>query len=592
MVFVCMKMMPRCKLFPKWIHFHATKKPSYQILQMNQTLSQIITTNTSMTSSSLQDLIDVSISMFGPSHLLLLLTQFQHFIGTTLCNTVIKSYTHSGKHLHSILVYTQMPKIGVLPDLFTFPPLIKSVAQLNLKHLGLSIHGCTVKFGACHDVFTNTAIVHMYAILACISDACQVFDGMPERNSVTWNAMITGFVHSRRFKEAHELFNEMKRSGVEMGEVTMVNALSACAHLGALSQGVWIHNYIKHQGLRVNVFVGTTLIDMYMKCGVVDKAVEVFRTMSLKNVYTWNALISGFAMNGKGEAALEAFDMMIRGEITKPDDVTLLGVLCACCHQGLVDIGRMLFIDMERKFGVQRRIEHYGCMVDLLGRAGFLEEAHELIKTLPMKADAVIWRTLLAACRLHGDTQLGKLVIENLLQLEPENAENYVLLANMLVREQRWNEVGKVRAMLNQRRIKKVPGCSSIEIDNVVYEFVAASRFEKETMDEIYKMLEEVGMKLKVAGYVADTELVSYDLVEEEKEETLMHHSEKLALAFGMLRTQQNCTIRIVKNLRVCKDCHSFSKLVSKVYKREIVVRDRNRFHHFGGGVCSCRDYW
>ncbi|KAJ0982044.1 hypothetical protein J5N97_010299 [Dioscorea zingiberensis] len=473
-----------------------------------------------------------------------------------------------------------MSKISVLPDLFTFPPLLKSAAQLHLRHLGMSIHGCTVKLGACTDVFTNTALVHMYSTLARITDAVQIFDEMPERNSVTWNAMITGFVHNRRFKEAHEFFNEMRRFGVEMSEVTMVTALSACAHLGALSQGIWIHNYIRLKDLRVNVFVGTALIDMYMKCGVVDKAVEVFGTMRLKNVYSWNALISGFAMNGRGEDALEAFDMMIEGERTKPDDVTLLGVLCACCHQGLVDVGRKLFIDMERKFGLQLRVEHYGCMVDLLGKAGFLEEAHELIKTMPMKADAVIWRTLLAACRIHGDTQLGELVIGNLLELEPENGENYVLLANILIRDRRWNEVEKVRKIMNQRRIKKVPGCSSIEFDNVVYEFVAANRFEKETMDEIYKVLEEVGRELTAAGYVADTELVSYDLVEEEKEGTLMHHSEKLALAFGLLRTPQNCTIRIVKNLRVCKDCHSFLKLVTKVYKREIVVRDRNSTHN------------
>ncbi|CAD5192032.1 unnamed protein product [Musa acuminata subsp. malaccensis] len=541
----------------------------------------------SSSSSSLQRLINLSIPFSGTHSL----PQTQHAIDTDTCNVLIKSDTHSGSHLRSLLVFTTMLQASIPPDLLTFPPLLKSVARLFLPDLGLSIHGCVVKTGSDSDVFVNTALVSMYCSLGRVGDARHVFAEMPERNSVTWNAMITGYVHNRRFREAHELFSRMLGSGLDLGEVTVVTALSACSHLGALSQGIWIHNYIESHGLRLNVFVGTALIDMYMKCGVIDEASKVFQAMRVKNVFSWNALITGYAMNGEGEAALEAFDEMIMEKV-KPDGVTFLALLCACCHQGLIDKGRKLFVGMEEDFGLRPRIEHYGCMVDLLGRAGLLEEAHKLIATMPMKADAAVWRALLAGCRIHGDLQLRELAIRKLLDLEPENGENYILLANLLARDRRWTDVGKVRQMMGKKRMKKDPGCSLIEVDNRVHEFVVSDRFQRKGLEEIFTMLAAMKRELKLAGYAVDTEMASYDLEEEEKEMAVMHHSEKLALAFGLVRAQHGSTVRIVKNLRMCVDCHTFFKLVSEVYQRKIVVRDKNRFHHFGGGVCSCKDYW
>ncbi|XP_020104755.1 pentatricopeptide repeat-containing protein At5g66520-like [Ananas comosus] len=483
-----------------------------------------------------------------------------------------------------------MARASLPPDASTFPPLLKSIAQLSLPGVGIPIHGRVTKLGFASDVFVSTALVTMYCGFARVGDARKVFDEMPKRNSVSWNAMITGYVHNRRFKEAHGLFSRMLASDCELGEVTVVGALSACAHLGALNQGVWIHNYVKNYGLRLNVFVGTALVDMYMKCGEADEAVKVFRAMRVKNVFSWNALISGFAVNGGGEAAMAAFEAMAR-ESVEPDRVTFLAVLCACCHQGLVDEGRNIFASMQRDFGLEPTIEHYGCVVDLLGRAGFIQEAYELIRTMPMEPDAVIWRAFLSACKVHRNTQFGEIATKKLLELEPDNGENYVLLSNLLSQNRRWVEVGQVRKMISQKGMAKVPGCSSIEIDNVVYEFVVADRSEKH-FEEIFRMLDDMKRELKLAGYVADTETASYDIEEEERESSIMHHSEKLALAFALLRTQSGSVIRIAKNLRVCGDCHTFFKLVSRVYRRKIVVRDRIRFHHFSDGVCSCRDYW
>ncbi|XP_074576060.1 pentatricopeptide repeat-containing protein At2g02980, chloroplastic-like [Curcuma longa] len=560
---------------------------------LQQTLSHLLASTTSgpLAAATLQAVVDLTLSSHGFHLLPLAFAQIRHLIDTDTCNCLIKSYIRSNGHRRSVLLFIAMLKASIFPDLFTFPPLIKSAAQLHLLDFGLSIHGCIAKVGCDSDVFVNTALVSMYCSFGHVGVAERVFDGMPHRNSVTWNAMITGYVNNRRFREAHVLFSRMIRSGAELGEVTMVCALTACSHLGALRQGIWIHNYIKNHGLTVNVFVGTALIDMFMKCGVVDEAVKVFRAMRVRNDFTWNALISGFAMNGGGEAALGVFNEMIAENI-KPNGITFLAVLCACCHHGFVNQGRKFFISMEKDFGLQPRIEHYGCMVDLLGRAGVLKEAYGLIQTMPMKPDAAIWRALAAACRIHGDLELGELAIRKLLELEPCNGENYILLVNLLARDQRWTTIGKVRQMMRQRGIKKDPGCSSIEIDGVVHEFLVTDGFQRDGLGDIFAMLVKMKRELKLAGYRVDTDMVSYDLEEEEREMSVMHHSEKIALAFGLVRTQHGSDLRIVKNLRICVDCHTFFKFVSKVYQRNIVVRDNNRYHHFAGGICSCKDYW
>lgn len=567
------------------------KKSSSNHAHLNQMLRQIILKNIPIDHLNLMKLIDLSVSSHGFAASALLFDQLCGFIDSDLCNSMIRCYTDSNKYFHSVFVYTQMRKNGILPDSSTFPTVLKSVAQLCLQELGKAIHCCIVQMGLESNVYVSTALVNMYGLCSSVSDARQVFDEMPERNIVSWNALITGYSHNRMFREVIDVFREMKIAGAEPVEVTMVGVLLACAHLGALNQGRWIDDYIHHNRLRLNVFVGTALIDMYAKCGVVDGAEKIFKAMRIKNVYTWNVLISGYAMNGRCESALQAFSRMIM-EKFKPDEVTFLGVLCACCHQGLVNEGLMHFTNMKEEFGLRPRIEHYGCMVDLLGRAGFLDEALQLIQSMSMEPDPIIWRALTGACRIHGNIQLGEFAIRKLLELEPNKGENYVLLTNLYARDRRWDKVGEVREMMDHRRVRKVPGCSLIEIDHVVYEFVVTNNVIKPGFEDVYELLAYMNKKLKVAGYVADTGMALYDIEEEEKEHSLMYHSEKLALAFGLLKSPSGLTLRIVKNLRICQDCHGFFKVVSKVYGRHLSVRDRNRFHHFVGGVCSCKDYW
>ncbi|KAG6587565.1 Pentatricopeptide repeat-containing protein, partial [Cucurbita argyrosperma subsp. sororia] len=538
----------------------------------------------------LMKLIEDSVSNNGFESIALIFSKFRGSINSQICNSMIRGYLDSNEHLNSLIIFAHMHKFSILPDSSTFPAVLKATAQLCDIKLGKMIHGAVVQMGFIRDVYASTALVHMYCSCLSISDASQLFDEMPERNSVTWNALITGYTHNRKFREAINAFRGMLAAGAEPSERTVVVVLSACSHLGALNQGKWIHDFIYQNKLRLNVFVGTALIDMYAKCGVVEEAEKVFEEIRDKNVYTWNVLISGYGMNGQGSAALQAFSRMLM-ENFKPDAVTFLGLLCACCHQGLVTEGRRQFISMKQQFGLQPKIEHYGCMVDLLGRAGLLEEALELIESMSMEPDPIIWRALLCACRVHGNTKLGEYTIRRLIELEPNNGENYVLLSNLYSRERRWIEVGKLRGMMSLRGIEKVPGCSSIEINNAVHEFTASNDRKRE-FSAIYKQLDNVMKKLKENGYVTGTDMSLFDIEKEEKEHSVMYHSEKLALAFGLLNSPLDSTLRIVKNLRICSDCHEFFKVVSLVYKRYIVVRDRNRFHHFSEGVCSCRDYW
>ncbi|RAL39111.1 hypothetical protein DM860_011597 [Cuscuta australis] len=551
--------------------------------------TRMIDRDTPFSHSSFTKLLDTSLPSRGFGISAFLFDQFGHLIDVENYNCIIRRYTDSGKHSYSVFVYTQMHRLDVRPDNSTFPSVLKSVAQLSYVGFGESVHSSAIKLGFGSDIYANTSLVYMYCVFRKCKDARMLFDQMPERNMVSWNSLISGYSHIGKFREAIDVFREMLGSNIQPGEVTMSSVLCACAHLGALDEGRFVHDYIVNNGLMLNVYVGTALIDMYAKCGDIDAGEKVFLAMSVKNVRTWNVLISGYAMNGRGEMALKSFNRMMM-ENFKPDGMTFLGVLCACCRKGFVEEGRWLFARMRNDFGLQPKIEHYGCMVDLLGRGGFLNEALETIQSMNMQPDAVIWRALLFPCRFHGHVELGDFATQKLLELEPQNADNYVLLSNAYVHDKEWAKVGEIRNLMTNRGIRKVPGWSSIEIENAMHVFQASDSIGP-GYENVHTMLAEVKEKLKFAGYEADTRMVLYDVEEEEKEHNLIYHSEKLALAFGLLKSS-NKTLRIMKNLRICQDCHHFFKLVSAVYGRNIIVRDRYLFHHFAGGICSCKDYW
>lgn len=477
------------------------------------------------------------------------------------------------------------------------------------------------KLGFCWNLFLLNSIVHLYASCGEMGDARFVFDKMPQRDVVTWNIMTTqlikrgdvgeaydmfvempernvrswtlmiaGFVQCGKPKEAVALFLEMEKAGVDPNEATVVVVLAACADLGDLFLGRRIHENWNRIAFGSNVRVSNTLIDMYVKCGCLEDARGVFDKMEDRTVVSWSAMIAGLAMHGKAEEALELFSTMIQVGM-KPNGVTFIGLLHACSHMGLVDQGRKFFASMTRDYGIVPRIEHYGCMVDLLSRASLLREAHEFIMNMPINPNGVVWGALLGGCKVHKNIALAEEAIRHLAVLDPLNDGYYVVLSNIYAEAERWEDAARVRKLMRDRGVKKTPGWSSITVEGTVHEFVAGDESHPQAM-EIFQMWGKLLEKMKKRGYVPNTSVVLLDMEEVEKEKFLYRHSEKLALVFGLLNMEPGTPIRIMKNLRVCEDCHAAFKLISAIVHREIVVRDRNRFHCFEDGSCSCRDYW
>ena len=436
----------------------------------------------------------------------------------------------------------------------------------------------------------STAMLSGYAKLGMVQDARFIFDRMVEKDLVCWSAMISGYAESYQPLEALQLFNEMQRRRIVPDQITMLSVISACANVGALVQAKWIHTYADKNGFGRALPINNALIDMYAKCGNLVKAREVFENMPRKNVISWSSMINAFAMHGDADSAIALFHRMKEQNI-EPNGVTFIGVLYACSHAGLVEEGQKFFSSMINEHRISPQREHYGCMVDLYCRANHLRKAMELIETMPFPPNVIIWGSLMSACQNHGEVELGEFAAKQLLELEPDHDGALVVLSNIYAKEKRWEDVGLIRKLMKHKGISKEKACSKIEVNKEVHVFMMADGYHKQS-DEIYKMLDAVVSQLKLVGYTPSTLGILVDLEEEEKKEVVLWHSEKLALCYGLIGERKESCIRIVKNLRICEDCHSFMKLVSKLYRIEIVMRDRTWFHHFNGGICSCRDYW
>ncbi|KAK7266455.1 hypothetical protein RIF29_19099 [Crotalaria pallida] len=432
-----------------------------------------------------------------------------------------------------------------------------------------------------------------------------VFDEMPERNEVAWTVMLVGYVGNGLMKEAFMLLEQMVIGcgcgcGFGLNYVTLCSVLSACAQSGDVSMGRWVHAYgLKMMGWDMDVMVGTSLVDMYAKCGRIDAALAVFKNMLRRNVVAWNAMLGGLAMHGKGKAVVDMFPCMV-AEV-KPDAMTFMALLSACSHSGLVEQGWQYIRELESVYGVRPEMEHYGCMVDLLGRAGRLEEAEVLVRMMPFPPNGFVLGSLLGSCYTHGKLQLGEQIMRTLVQMDPLNTEYHILLSNMYAMYGKVDKANSFRQVLKRRGIRKVPGMSSIYVDGQLHQFSAGDKSHPQTV-EIYLMLDDMICRLRLGGYTPNTSSQvlfgcsgRYDCTEEaleEVEQVLFTHSEKLALSFGLISTVPGSPLYIFKNLRICQDCHSAMKIASDIYNREIVVRDRYRFHSFKQGSCSCGDYW
>ncbi|KAH7652948.1 TPR-like protein [Dioscorea alata] len=536
-------------------------------------------------------------------------------------NSLIRAYTRLSSPCSSLPLFSDLLRSGFLPDSHSFSFILKACSLIPARFTGLSAHALAFKLGLDSDLFVNNALIHFHSVTGVIADARRlfdrsyqrdsvsfnsmisayvrvgdlgsarnVFDEMPTRDVISWSAIIAGYAQGGVSKEALRLFSRMQEEGFMPEGKTLVSVLAACAHMGALEQGKWVHGYLRSNGAKIDVFLGTALIDMYAKCGEVDLGLKVFDEMPEKNLLAWTTMIKGLGMHGRGEEALQIFSEMERSGVV-PDDIAFIGALCACTHAGLVDRGHQIFDSMYQCYGLRPKVEHYGCMVDLLARNGLLNEAKELVDSMPMEPDASVWGAFMAGCRFHRNVELAEYAVKHLIQLEPNSSGVYVLLANIYASTGRHADAKMVRYLMKKKRIEKIPGCTLVEIRGIVHQFLVGDTSHAQIKDILMKW-DEIEDRIRLEGYVPNKKEVLLDINEDEKEDALSRHSEKLAIAFALISSEDGATIRLVKNLRVCTDCHDATKLISKVYEREIVVRDRTRFHLFKDGSCTCKDFW
>ena len=504
-------------------------------------------------------------------------------------NVMIGAYAGSGRGVEAYDLYVKMIEECFQPNAVTYMSLLNDCGSAGALEWVKEVHSHILEAGYESDVRVGSALIHMYAKCGSIEDAAVVFDSMKERDVITWTVMIGAYAGSGRGVEAYDLCLKMKEEGFQPDAVTYVSLLNDCGSAGALEWVKDVHRHILEGGHESDVRVGSALVHMYAKSGSIEDAQLVFERMEECDVMTWNIMIGGLGQHGRGQDALELFRKM-KADGLVPDAYSFVALLSACSHAGLVDEGRQIFCAMK-DYCVEPTVVHYTCMVDLLGRAGLLEETKRLISSMPVEANAGTWGALLGACRTYGNVELGELAAKEVMKLEPADASPYVLLSNIYAAAGQWDQVAFVRHMMQERGIRKEPGVSWIEISNKVHRFVVGDRSHPEAK-KIYDVLNNLSKKLKTEGYIPDTGLVLRNIDEEQKVHALCAHSEKLAIAYGLMHTPRGMPIRVYKNLRVCSDCHTATGFISKVTGREIVTRDANRFHHFKDGVCSCGDYW
>ncbi len=505
-------------------------------------------------------------------------------------SAIILGHAKCGHGLKALGLYQQMQQEGVKPVPVTFVGILNACASVAALEDGKHVHEQIIESGFESDVFVCNSLLDMYAKCGSIEDALRVFSRTATCYAVSWSAMILGHVKCGQGLKALELFQQMKQEGVEPDPVTFVGVLNACASVAALEEARHVHEQIIQSGCATDVFVGSSLVDMYAKCGSLGDAQQVFNNMATHNVVTWNVMLRGYAMHGHGTEACRHFRQMCE-EGLQVDDVSFVCLLSACTHAGLVDEGICYFNSMGSVYKNSARAEHYTCMVDLLGHAGCLHEAEDMINTMSCTPNVDVWKALLAACRIHSNVEMGERVAMRVLELDPGNATGYVLLSNINAAAGKQDPTANFQQQRRERGVKKWPACTWIEVNNKVHSFVVDDQ-DHPQMIEIHSELNRLTRQMKEAGYVPDTKFMLHDVDEEEKLFHLCHHSEKLAIACGLISMPPGTPLRIFKNLQVCGDCRTWTKFITKIVKRSIVMRDVNRFHHFEDSLFTCRDYW
>lgn len=489
----------------------------------------------------------------------------------------------------ALALFEKMVWEGVELDEFVFSIVLKVCAALEDLSLGMQIHGWSAKLGLDSAVSVGTPLVDFYVKCASFESAFKTFGRIQEPNDVSWSTIITAYCQIGKFDDALQTFKTLRSQGVVLNSYIYTSIFQACSAHTCFDIGTQVHADAIKGGMISYLYGESAMVTMYSKCGRLDYAFQAFKSLDKPDTTAWTAIICGYAYHGYASEALRLFtEMQVSG--VRPNAVTFIAVLTACSHSGSVREGKKILDSMSTIYGVEPTIDHYDCMVDIYSRAGLLDDALELIKSMPVNADAMSWKSLLGGCWIHKNLEIGKTAAENLLLLDPEDTASYVTMFNLYAAFGKWQEAARVRKMMADKNLKKELSCSWITVKGSTHRFIVGDRHHPQT-EQIYSKLEELNFE----GKIAETAL----LTEEDlacafpnRKEQLLVHSERLAIAYGLISLPIKAPILVFKNLRACKDCHEFAKKVSLETGRDVIVRDSNRFHHFKRGNCSCNDYW
>ncbi|KAL4571894.1 hypothetical protein LXL04_018661 [Taraxacum kok-saghyz] len=513
------------------------------------------------------------------------------FVDCVSYNVIITGLVWAGKLKESLNLFHELQLTSFDRKQFPFATMLSVAAnEINLE-MGRQIHAQTVITDADSDVKVSNALVDMYARCDRFEEANVIFSALSHKDSVPWTAIVSAYVQKQFYNEALDLFKQMRETYVYGDQATFASTLRASANLTSLSLGKQLHSAMITSGCISNVFCGSSLLDMYAKCGYIREAVQVFDEMPSRNIVTWNAMITGYGQTGDGEATIRTFNELVNSGV-KPDSVSLVGVLKGCSHSGLVDEGIAHFASMTQKYKPSIKKEHYASIIDLLCRCGRFNEAEKIMEEMPFDPDEIMLTSVLRACRVKKNLDFAKKVADDLFKMDHlRDAGAYIIMSNIYAELGQWENVSKVKREMKNRGVKKLPAQSWIEINHETHVFTANDRIHPR-ITEIWDKIDELGKKMENEGYKADTSVILQNVDEDVKLESLKYHSERLAIAFALICTAEGSRIVVMKNLRACVDCHSAIKVISRIVGREIVVRDSNRFHHFRNGQCSCGDYW
>lgn len=506
--------------------------------------------------------------------------------------TIVSACGDNGNSATGLDLFSAMLEEGIVPNEFILTSVLSLCCTMQATDVGLQVHSLSIKIGYESNLPVTNSIMYLYLKRGWFSEAKKLFDGLEKVSLVTWNAMIAGhaqmmdvaensLVASRNGVEALNMFLRLLRSGLKPDLFTISSVLTVCSNLLALEQGEQIHAQTIKTGFLSDVVIGTALLNMYNKCGSIKKASKAFVEMPSRTLISWTSMITAFAQHGLSQNALDLFDdMILAGD--RPNKVTFVGILAACSHAGMVDEGLTYFDMMKTEFKINPVMDHYGCIIDMFVRLGRLEEAFDFIKKMEFEPNEFIWSLLVAGCRSHGNLELGFYAAEQLLNLNPKDPEIYNMLLNMYISAERWKDASRLRKAMKDEKLMKLKDWSWISIKDKVYSFKPDDK-SCTHHPQIHILLRDLLQKSR--------NLENFENEEMDDKETRVHHSEKFAVVFGLLKTQKPAAIRVVKSTIMCRECHNFVKFVSVLSEREIMVRDSKRLHRFVDGKCSCGDF-